>query len=740
MSDIRQASEGPTAAARPPEGLAEQELSAVIAVAQRLIEEALQPDLDLDRFLAHVMDQTLKLMAFDFGWLLLREGDCVRIRAADAAHLGDIGTTFPIEECISGVAMLRREVIHIPELNALPEPLRRIYKAPRSAIGAMRSELTVPLIIGSEAIGALSIESRQPHAFRLRHVEMLRLLSGHAALAIALARSRQEAAALSALALELARETAMPQVVRSVLEHALRLIGAQFGQLLLIEGAELVVHYTTNQPPRDLGLRVKIHDSISGLAVQERRPVIVADVTRPEYTVVEVIPTALGGQSRTVQRATERPRYQRVLERERARIRAELAIPLACNGEIVGVLNLETADESGFSEAQRAAMIAFCQEACDGFVAALTGYRQGLLERLLEDALARAQTPFGQLLQLDGDELVIVATTGGEPIGTRVAVAGSVSGRAVMTRAPVYVPDVDAEPLYRRYLGEEMKSELAVPLLSGERVIGVLNAESPVPGFFTPDHARILQTLAGQAAVAIERAQRFEVERLAAIGGLAGDIVHRLNNPLGALGGWLDMLQRKPFYPELIRDYPYVAQFMARVRRDLDRAKAIVQELRSELRRQAPVPVVVQQAIAEALDRAGLNEEGVPVTVRVDAPAEPLRVLAGSQLTGVLWNLFDNARKAMPAGGVLSVTARRAAEPGWVTVEVADTGVGIEPWRLPYIFEAGASTTVDSYAPAHGLGLWWTRHQVESFGGKIEVESQAGAGTRFTLRLREAAS
>ena len=264
------------------EGLADRELSAVIAVAQRLIEEALRPDLDLDRFLAHVMDQTLKLMAFDFGWLLLREGDCVRIRAADAAHVSDIGTTFPIEECISGVAMLRREVIHIPELRALPEPLRRIYKAPRSALGTMRSELTVPLIIGTEAIGALSIESRQPNAFRLRHVEMLRLLSGHAALAIALARSRQEAAALAALALELARETAMPQVVRSVLEHALRLVGAQFGQLLLIEGAELVVHYTTNRPPRDLGLRVKVHDSVSGLAVQERQPIIVADVTRPD--------------------------------------------------------------------------------------------------------------------------------------------------------------------------------------------------------------------------------------------------------------------------------------------------------------------------------------------------------------------------------------------------------------------------------------------------------------------------
>ncbi len=62
-----------------PEARAEQELNAIMAVAQRLIEEALAPGIDLDRFLAHVMDQTLGLVAFDFGWLLLREGDRVRI-------------------------------------------------------------------------------------------------------------------------------------------------------------------------------------------------------------------------------------------------------------------------------------------------------------------------------------------------------------------------------------------------------------------------------------------------------------------------------------------------------------------------------------------------------------------------------------------------------------------------------------------------------------------------------------
>ncbi len=335
---------------------------------------------------------------------------------------------------------------------------------------------------------------------------------------------------------------------------------------------------------------------------------------------------------------------------------------------------------------------------------------------------------------------MIVTTTGGEPVGTRVSVVESVSGEVLARRAPYYVPDVDAEPRYCRYLGEEMKSELAVPLLSGDSVLGVLNLESPAPGFFTAEHAQILQALAGQAALAVERARRFEVERLAAIGGLAGDIVHRLNNPLGALSGWLDLLKRKDFYAKLVAEYPYVEQYVARSERDIGRAKAIVQELRTELKRRAPTPVILQAAIVEALTRAGLSQPGEPGAgpVRVDAalPPEPVRVLAGPSLAGIFWNLVDNAAKAMRDGGTLTISVTPGPGADRVTVEVRDTGVGIEPWRLASIFEPGASTTSNSYAPAHGLGLWWTKGQVEGYGGTIEVTSQPGEGTRFRLRLR----
>jgi signal transduction histidine kinase len=707
-------------------------LNMLIRTARDLVRDALRPGLDLDAFLAEVVRQTGRLVPFDVGWLLLREGERVRIRAADEAHRGDVGMSFPVADCISGLSMLRREPVHIPDLAEMTDEMRRVYKPSRSTNLPMRSELVVPLLTGEEAIGALNIERAQPLAFQPQQIEVLRLLADHAALAIELARSRQEAVALGAISLQLARETELSDVVRTVLEHALGLVGGRFGQILLAEGADLIVYYTTNTPPRELGIRFGVHDSVSGLAVRARRPVIVPDVSQPHYLAVEPVSDGL----RLVQYTTERPRYQRVLEREKERIHAELAVPLWAGEQVAGVLNLETPRAEGFDEGQRAALDELGREHGPRFVDAVLRGDEPALRTLLSEALVIATTTFGQLLRVEGDELVIVATTGGEPAGTRVSVAGSVSGEVLARREAYYLPDVDADPRYHRYLGEEMKSELAVPLISGDQVLGVLNLESPVPAFFTAEHARTLLALAGQAAVAVERARRFEVERLAAIGGLAGDIVHRLNNPIGALSGWVEMLKRKDFYPGLVERYPYVAQFVGRAERDIGRAKSIIQELRAELKRRAPAPVVLQSAVSEALARAGLNGEG-PVRVSLVLPSEPLRVLAGPSLPGIFWNLFDNAAKAMPAGGTLTVSLLEGP-PDRVRVEVADTGVGIEPWRLASLFEPGASTTRDSYAPAHGLGLWWTKGQVESFGGTIGVSSKPGAGTRFTITLRTA--
>ena len=96
------------------------ELNTLIRTTRDLVRDALRPDLDLDTFLAEVLRRTREITPFDVGWLLLREGDRVRIRAADEAHLGDVGMSFLVADCVSGQSMLRRAPIFIPDLAEMP--------------------------------------------------------------------------------------------------------------------------------------------------------------------------------------------------------------------------------------------------------------------------------------------------------------------------------------------------------------------------------------------------------------------------------------------------------------------------------------------------------------------------------------------------------------------------------------------------------------------------------------------
>ena len=145
------------------------EFSTLIRTARDLLRDAMRPGIDLDAFLAEVLRRTGELAPFDVGWLLLREGDRVRIRAADEAHRGDVGMTFPIADCVSGQSMLRGAPIFIPDLAEMPADLRRVYKPSRSTAQLMRSELVVPLLIGEGAVGRgdRRAEHRKPGARRV---------------------------------------------------------------------------------------------------------------------------------------------------------------------------------------------------------------------------------------------------------------------------------------------------------------------------------------------------------------------------------------------------------------------------------------------------------------------------------------------------------------------------------------------------------------------------------------------
>ena len=127
-----------------------------------------------------------------------------------------------------------------------------------------------------------------------------------------------------------------------------------------------------------------------------------------------------------------------------------------------------------------------------------------------------------------------------------------------------------------------------------------------------------------------------------------------------------------------------------------------------------------------------------------EIPADVDPVLANlPKLQRMLQNLIGNALRHAPAGGTISLRAKPCGE--LVQVEVVDTGHGIPPQELPYVFErffrgeqARGRPSETKTSPGAGLGLAISRALVEAHGGTIEVESEPGKGTRLRFTLRRA--
>lgn len=644
------------------------------------------------------------------------------------------------------MSVTRKEPILINDLENISDiELSPLYQSPTGP-KKMMSELVVPLMIGNEAIGAFNIESEVKNSFRNRHKEMLKLLSTQVAHAIELARLRQTTRLLSDLELELSRKTEMSEVLDSIIKGAIELVhGASkgYGQILLLEQNQLVTRYTTNrhqetgEPPDDLNRPYGLMECNSGIAVREKKPIIFPQTDELEYFVIHIAESETGRQGFAERRILQKVLYKRALEAEKEKIAAEYAIPIfSTQNNIVGVVNIETPKKEGFDQHEQNELDNYVRQVSRNLVSAFELSEQDELNRLLKSILARANTKFGQILRLaeesNGEELIIDATTGGEPLHTRIRVDDSISGECVQEKAPRYIPDVSRHGKYKRFLGEEMKSELVIPLIIEKDVIGVLNLESSIPFYYSINHAIILEAFAAQASVAIDRAKKFQGITLSEIGAIAGDVVHRLNNPLGAISTRIELFRGK--YKDTIETDQYLSQFISRTERDLKDSKEIIQELRKTYKKGAPTSTNLLESVKKGLESLDMPE-GVRLVVEIEASLE---VVASERLPYIIWNLLDNARKAVLRAkrdvGQIVISATK--KQGWAIIKITDNGIGIPPAQIDLIWDPDITTTTDSDAPAHGLGLYWTKAMIESYGGEIGVESELGIGTHFTIKLR----
>jgi signal transduction histidine kinase len=339
-----------------------------------------------------------------------------------------------------------------------------------------------------------------------------------------------------------------------------------------------------------------------------------------------------------------------------------------------------------------------------------------------------------------------------------------VTGHVSQSGESLLVNDTSRDKLYKPVHGWGARSELCVAIKDGEQVLGLIDVESRQKNAFSHNDLLAMESLAGILASVVSNANQYqklqqtihqlratEVElnarmeaqrsaesrllqaaKLAAVGEMAAGVAHELNNPLTTVTGFSELM-----LDELPQDFPQRNE-LEMVLHEARRASDVVRRLLDfsrqgeRIRANADLNEVVHDVIA--LTRHLIQTNEVKLILTLD-PSLPWVSIDTNQMKQVLLNLIHNGLHAMPAGGELRVStylARRDVR-DWVVMSVQDSGIGIEADDQSRIFEPFFTTKAGRGGT--GLGLSVTYGIVTDHGGIIEVSSQMGRGSTFSVWL-----
>jgi two-component system NtrC family sensor kinase len=254
----------------------------------------------------------------------------------------------------------------------------------------------------------------------------------------------------------------------------------------------------------------------------------------------------------------------------------------------------------------------------------------------------------------------------------------------------------------------------------------------PVNGF------EEIRTQAGSFNTMVEtlketQEQLIQKEKLASVGQLAAGVAHEINNPLGSVLLYADILCK-----ETPDDNHQQREDLQMIIREATRCKTIVNDLLNFSRQNEVLAqeTDINNMLSEMADEQKRQELFENIVVATDLDPQLPRIQADPlQLHQVFTNLINNAAEAMPDGGKLTLRTRTGPTPGFVTIDVEDTGVGIPEENMKKMFTPFFTTK--PIGKGTGLGLAIIYGIVKMHRGQINVKSKVGQGTTFTIKLRE---
>ncbi len=353
------------------------------------------------------------------------------------------------------------------------------------------------------------------------------------------------------------------------------------------------------------------------------------------------------------------------------------------------------------------------------------------------------------------DDTLKLAAGAGEPGAQMVAQGWSIPAdsetslvaRAFRTKEGVIENDVQAAPDFLpNPLLPDTAAEMAIPIIVGDQVLGVLDVQSERVGRFTEQDVAVKTTLARQVATALDNARLFEetqgvADRLREVDRLKSEFLanmsHELRTPLNSILGYtqlllLDLEDSIPeeSYQDLSSIDTNGKHLLNLINDILDLAK--IEAGRLVLNKEfVEVDLLLDQV---ATSNAGLFlDKSVDLVVEVEDDLPPLWA-DNIRMIQVLNNLISNAAKFTEEG---AVTLQAFSEGKDVCISVIDEGIGISEEDLDKIFERFQQVdgSFTRRAEGTGLGLPITQHLVHMHGGQLDVSSVLGAGSTFTMRF-----
>ena len=328
-----------------------------------------------------------------------------------------------------------------------------------------------------------------------------------------------------------------------------------------------------------------------------------------------------------------------------------------------------------------------------------------------------------------------IATNIDEPTmrGLIVPLDNSIAGWIVTNRQTVRIDDAHQD---ERFFGDvdqtidySTKSLLGIPLITKNKVVGVLEVVNKKRGKFTDADESILTVLGAQAAVAIENARLFQQSDLIA------EFVHELRTPLASLSTATYLLLR----PEMSREQS--DQIVNNIHNETLRLNSLASSFLDLARLESgrvqfrKTRFSVADLIYECRDVMMSKAQETNIQIRVDVPSDmPLMEADRDKIKQILLNLTSNAIKYNRPNGSVIITGSFTDEE--LTITIQDTGLGIPEDSLPHLFEKFFRVREhEGKASGTGLGLSICKQIIQGHNGRIEVKSKMGVGTSFSVHL-----